>query len=107
MDDEENSRLERLSLTLLLAAGVVAGMAALAAPAACGLLGGIIMAVCIGNAIAIQFIKPEQDHYELDSCEWEQLVAREQPAISQQPTRSEAKEWTAVIVASTRASRSR
>jgi hypothetical protein len=62
MDDDENSRLERLSLTLL-AAGVVAGMAALAAPAACGLLGSIIMAVCVGNAIAIQFIKPAQTQH--------------------------------------------
>jgi hypothetical protein len=105
-DADENSRLERLSLALL-AAGAVAGMAALAAPAACGLLGGVIMALCIGNAIAIQFIKPEQDHFEHDSCEGEQLAAREQPAPSQQPAQAEAKGWTATVVARASASRSR
>jgi hypothetical protein len=106
MDDDDNTQRDRLSLGLL-AVGAVAGIAALAAPAACGLIGGIIMAVCIGNAIAMHFIKPEQDHYEHDSCECGQLAASEHPASSQQPAQAEAKDWTASVIARTKASRSR
>jgi hypothetical protein len=109
MDDDEKPQLKRLSL-LLLATGVVAGIAALAAPAACGIIGGIIMAVCIGNAIAMHFIKPEENRYDHDSGERERLTldaANQQPASSQQLAQAEGKQWATSVVASTKAWRSR
>jgi hypothetical protein len=109
MDDDEKPQLKRLSL-MLLAAGIVAGIAALAAPATCGVIGGFIMALCIGNAIAMHFIKPDEKHYEHDSGQCDRLMldaAGQHPAVSQHLAQAQGKQWTTSVVASSKASRSR